>query len=445
VRVWDLDKKDIVQKLSHEASVLCLCVSTDGKIVWTGSEKGALRSWDLGSAKETKSVQAHGGSVAAIALAPAGKALATTGQDGFVSTWSLDLTPLKKSARGHASGAEARPARCIAWSRDGSRLASCGNDAVVRVWDAKSGEELRTFSAGEAWGLAFTATDKCVIASIATPPQFLLLDLASGRIGSATPSEASRAIALSSDGSVILSASNKKVHQWKFTENIPTGGIDRNAVLKGWKAPWAGVTEGTVLRVRYSMDASKPQSGTEWTLTVTKVRADGVDVEKKVGTAAPTTTSYNTSTDRSWGPNVDRLQDEALTISGTAYDCEVYEIRGAPGPYSRSVKIWKCPKAPMWAVRIEISDRAGLPWDKKGGSCEEWTGKEESITIGGKSLKCGVMKVSRATEAGQIIVVETQWIHDEVPCGIAKVTKQTFLNGREGTPSLEEVLEIRRK
>jgi WD40 repeat protein len=32
----------------------------------------------------------------------------------------------------------------VAWSPDGRRLASCGDDNAIQVWDLQSGEHLRT-------------------------------------------------------------------------------------------------------------------------------------------------------------------------------------------------------------------------------------------------------------------------------------------------------------
>jgi WD40 repeat protein len=47
----------------------------------------------------------------------------------------------------------------VAWSRDGTRIATAGEDGTAKLWDAKTGEELLTIIGheGSVEGVAFNA------------------------------------------------------------------------------------------------------------------------------------------------------------------------------------------------------------------------------------------------------------------------------------------------
>ena len=73
-----------------------------------------------------------------VAWSPDGTRLATGAEDSTVRVWDLATGAEVVAWHGHTAAGWA-----VAWSPDGARLARGGDDNTVRVWDAATGDELR--------------------------------------------------------------------------------------------------------------------------------------------------------------------------------------------------------------------------------------------------------------------------------------------------------------
>jgi WD40 repeat protein len=88
--------------------------------------------------------QRHWGGVTSVAWSADGKRIASGGEDYVIRVWDAETMRERAVLRGHT-----RSVRSVALSPDGRRVLSGGWDQTVRWWDVDTGQELHCFRLGE--------------------------------------------------------------------------------------------------------------------------------------------------------------------------------------------------------------------------------------------------------------------------------------------------------
>jgi WD40 repeat protein len=218
--VWDVDQASgtfgdpLVRLVGQSGTVLGVGYDQDGRSAYSVGEQGRLIRWDTLPGWLIRRVE--GSTANALSLNPATTRLASGGQDAVVRVWdSNPASPALGEQRLQLSGHSGQVA-AVAFAPDGRSLASGGSDGTVRLWDAMTGDSLgvlRGHTSGVT-GLAFSA-DSALLLSGSSDRSLLLWDVASGGEirrfggidGTAGHTAAVQTVALSPDGAWALSGS----------------------------------------------------------------------------------------------------------------------------------------------------------------------------------------------------------------------------------------------
>jgi WD40 repeat protein len=170
VHLWDLAKGD--RLLPGHSALSVTGFSPDGTQIVSVSHDSSVRLYDIGSGRSRElrfprfrkfavamneagqiavggdhdaivvqtadganrfALRGHEGPVNALAFSPDGTQLASASDDGTARVWNL------QTRRAHVIDADAEQVRSVSYSDDGTRLATAGADGTVRIWPADGG------------------------------------------------------------------------------------------------------------------------------------------------------------------------------------------------------------------------------------------------------------------------------------------------------------------
>lgn len=181
IRLWDAETGQLVRELvGHSAGVLSIAFSPDSTIIGLGSSipatgtdaLGTLKLLDVATGEEILSLRGHEGFVDSVAFSPDGKMLASAGSprmpalgmeaDHTMKVWDATTGAELRTYSAHSGGG-----RSVAWSKDGSRVFSGGMDGRLKAWPSTAQPEASVLRghAGSVLRLAFSPDGKRVASS----------------------------------------------------------------------------------------------------------------------------------------------------------------------------------------------------------------------------------------------------------------------------------------
>jgi WD40 repeat protein/serine/threonine protein kinase len=231
IKLWDARTGQELHILrGHTGGVTCVAFAPDGQVLASASFDRTIKLWDARTGQELRTLRGHTGGVTCVAFAPDGQMLASASQPGVVvhepgnsvnmpgkhlpeiKLWDARTGQELHTLRGHAGGGLAGGGvTCVAFAPDGQVLASASQDKTVKLWDARTGQELHTLR-GHTGGVTCVAfaVDRQLLASASGDKTVKLWDARTGQELRTLRGhmEGVTSVAFAPDGQVLASASH---------------------------------------------------------------------------------------------------------------------------------------------------------------------------------------------------------------------------------------------
>ncbi len=214
--IWDAATGEKLFTLNGMNALYAAAFSPDRTRLATGGLDRKVKIWDAASGSELFTLAGHTGAVFSLAFSPDGTRLATGSDDGTVRIW--DLTPGREVFTLFKGSITQ-----IGFSSDGARLAGNEN-GVAAIWDAVSGEMIRTFTnQGRLNSAVSLSPDGTILATADDDSSVTLWDAISGEKRYTWPAHTGNinALTFNPDGTRLVTASDDyKVKVWDISDAL---------------------------------------------------------------------------------------------------------------------------------------------------------------------------------------------------------------------------------
>ena len=180
IRVWDAHTKELLKTIvGYSDSVSSVVYSPDGKTIVGGNHNRTIRLWDANTGRIVKTLTGHTDTVTSVVYSPDGNSIASGSYDDTIRLWDAHTYVYRRTVNRHkvsvscldfnpdgntivcGGGKEIQIfnvhtsehlktltdyTECVTFSPDGNMIASDGGIEGIIIWDAHTGQQLKTLS-----------------------------------------------------------------------------------------------------------------------------------------------------------------------------------------------------------------------------------------------------------------------------------------------------------
>lgn len=148
VRVWDIASGQVMRTLNgHTNAIYKAELSPDEKLIASSSRDLTARIWDASTGREIHRLTGFKCSVKSVAFSPDGRMLATVGNEGMLKVWDVETGKELKSLVHSDSPDVDVSVYSVVFSRDGKKIYAGNGDGTISEWDAAAGKETNVWKA----------------------------------------------------------------------------------------------------------------------------------------------------------------------------------------------------------------------------------------------------------------------------------------------------------
>jgi WD40 repeat protein len=108
---------------------------------WLGSLDNTIKLWDVKTGKELQTLTGHSNWINSVAFSSDGSTLASGSLDNTIKLWDVKTGKELQTLTGHSNWIT-----LVSFSSDGLTLASGSGGNTIKLWDVKTGKELQTLT-----------------------------------------------------------------------------------------------------------------------------------------------------------------------------------------------------------------------------------------------------------------------------------------------------------
>ncbi|KAI5305641.1 phospholipase C type enzyme [Ascosphaera pollenicola] len=141
IKIWDTASGRLIHNFEgHLAGISTISWSPDSTMIASGSDDKSIRLWNVSTGRpHPVPFLGHHNYIYSIAFSPKGNILVSGSYDEAVFLWDVRSARVMRSLPAHSD-----PVSGVDMVRDGTLIASCASDGLIRIWDTGTGQCLKT-------------------------------------------------------------------------------------------------------------------------------------------------------------------------------------------------------------------------------------------------------------------------------------------------------------